>query len=122
MKKEKEFAEICEINCVHENVVNKINSNKKDFEKLDTLSKFFKIFSDETRLKIIWALDKHELCVCDLQAVLNMSQSAISHQLALLKKSNLVKSRKEGRIVFYSLSDWHVVSIFEKGMEHILEE
>jgi len=90
-------------------------------EVLFNLAELFKIFSDSTRVKILWALDESELCVCDISVLLNMTQSAISHQLKVLKQVNLVKSRREGKIVYYSLSDDHVKNIFNQGMIHISE-
>ena len=98
--------------------VEKIMSSDKD---LIALSNFYKILGDKTRISIICALDKHEMCVCDLGALLNMSKSAISHQLRVLKDSNLVKARRDGKIVFYSLSDNHVKTLFEGGLHHIQE-
>ena len=83
---------------------------------------FFKIFSDSTRIKILYALLKSELCVCDLAQVLNMSQSAISHQLRTLKQMDLVRNRREGKTIFYSLADDHITTILSQGMEHIEEE
>ena len=80
------------------------------------------MFGDTTRIRILWALDHAELCVCDIAALLNMTKSAISHQLRQLKQANLVKYRREGKNVFYALSDEHVHIIFEKGLEHIREE
>ena len=85
------------------------------------LSEFFKIFGDTTRIRILFVLFEAELCVCDLAAALQMTQSAISHQLAILKRSRLVKSRREGKSVFYSLADEHVRSIIAQGMEHVEE-
>lgn len=91
-------------------------------EDLYDLSNFFKILGDNTRVRIIWALDEKEMCVCDIAVLLNMTKSAISHQLRLLKQSNLVKFRRDGKVVYYSLKDDHVRDIFEKGMEHIKEK
>ena len=94
------------------------------FEKkcLYDLAELFKVFGDSTRIKIIWALDEAEMCVCDIAFLLNMTQSAISHQLRVLKQAELVKSRREGKIVFYSLEDEHVKQIFDQGLIHISEE
>ncbi len=86
------------------------------------MADFFKIFSDSTRIKILYALLKSELCVCDLAQVLNMSQSAISHQLRTLKQMDLVRNRREGKTIFYSLADDHITTILSQGMEHIEEE
>ena len=88
---------------------------------IKALADFFKMFADPTRGKILWALDQSELCVCDLGEVLGMSKSAVSHQLGTLRKAHLVKFRREGKNVFYSLKDEHVKSILEVGMEHIQE-
>ncbi|NMA65168.1 MAG: winged helix-turn-helix transcriptional regulator [Clostridiaceae bacterium] len=85
------------------------------------LADFFKVLGDSTRAKIISALDISEMCVCDLAVLLNMTKSAISHQLRALRQANLVKHRREGKVVFYSLSDDHVKSVFELGLEHIKE-
>ena len=82
---------------------------------------FFKIFGDSTRIKILWALDRAEMCVCDLAVLLNMTKSAVSHQLKTLRQEKLVKYRKEGKIVYYSLEDDHVKVILEVGLEHIAE-
>ena len=84
-------------------------------------AEFFKALSDGTRIRIIWALDQHELCVCDLASMLEMSVSAISHQLSTLRKASLVKFRRDGKEVFYSLSDGHVRSMLESGIEHTQE-
>ena len=86
------------------------------------MADFFKIFSDSTRIKILYALLKSELCVCDLAQVLNMSQSAISHQLRTLKQMDLARNRREGKTIFYSLADDHITTILSQGMEHIEEE
>lgn len=91
-------------------------------ETLYDLAKLFKVFGDSTRIKILWALDESEMCVCDIAFLLNMTQSAISHQLRVLKQAELVKSRREGKIVFYSLEDEHVKQIFDQGLIHISEE
>lgn len=106
---------------IHKDVVNTI---KKEFPSDDfiiDLAELFKVFGDSTRIKIITALLKKELCVCDIAAIINSSQSAVSHQLRILKQSKLVKHRKEGKIVYYSLDDDHVKEILIKGSEHIEE-
>ena len=90
--------------------------------ELYDLSDFFKVLGDSTRSKIIWALDEHELCVCDLAVLLGMTKSAISHQLRALREANLVVNRRDGKNVFYSLADDHIKQIFEKGLEHIREK
>ncbi|HAQ39728.1 MAG TPA: transcriptional regulator [Clostridiales bacterium] len=86
------------------------------------VSDFFKVLGDSTRSKIIWALDEHEMCVCDLAVLLGMTKSAISHQLRALREANLVVNRRDGKNVFYSLADDHVKQIYEKGLEHIREK
>lgn len=93
-----------------------------DDSELYDLADFFKVLGDSTRIKIMSALDANEMCVCDLAVLLNMTKSAISHQLRSLKQANLVRFRREGKVVYYSLSDDHVRDIFTKGLEHIREE
>ena len=87
----------------------------------ESLADFFKIFADTTRIKILYVLSKHEMCVCDISQLLKTSQSAISHQLRTLKQMKLVKNRREGKTIFYSLSDDHIKSIISQGLEHINE-
>ena len=89
--------------------------------ELYELADLFKVFGDSTRIKILYALYENEMCVYDIASLLNMTQSAISHQLRCLKQSKLVKYRREGKTVFYSLADTHVRTIFDQGMEHIME-
>lgn len=111
----------CDCDVIHADIVDTVRKKMPDENELINLSDFFKVLGDSTRAKIMWALDESEMCVCDLAVLLNMTKSAISHQLSALKRANLVKYRKEGKIVFYSLSDEHVKEIFEKGMDHIRE-
>lgn len=111
----------CDCDVIHEEVVNTVKKKMPDEDELYDLSDFFKVLGDSTRVKIMWALDESEMCVCDLAVLLNMTKSAISHQLRSLKQANLVKYRKEGKVVFYCLTDDHVKAIFEKGLEHIRE-
>lgn len=111
----------CETIQVHSDVVNEVTHNMPDDEMLYDLAEFFKVFADSTRIKIIYALSKSEMCVCDISEILNVSQSAVSHQLRMLKQMKLVKYRREGKSIFYSLSDEHIEDIFNKGMEHICE-
>ena len=92
-----------------------------DEELLYDLADLFKVFSDTTRIKILYVLFESELCVCDIARLLNLTQSAVSHQLRILKASNLVRFRREGKTVFYSLDDNHVRSVLALGMEHVLE-
>ena len=95
--------------------------NSTDEETLYDLAELFKVFGDSTRVKILCVLFEAEMCVCDIAELLSMSQSAISHQLRVLKQSKLVKNRREGKTIFYSLADEHVRAIFNQGMEHIME-
>ena len=111
----------CECSTIHEETAFKVINNLPDIEKLNELADFFKVFGDTTRIRILNSLYEHELCVCDIAYVLEMTQSAISHQLRVLKQARLVKNRKEGKVVFYSLDDDHVKKIIEVGMAHISE-
>lgn len=112
-------AESCSCTIIHEEVVALVKKNLPQEEILFDLAELFKIFGDSTRIKIICALFVSEMCVCDIAALLEMNQSAISHQLRILKQARLVKYRKEGKIVFYSLDDAHVQQIFDCGLAHI---
>ena len=114
-------AECCEVTCVHDDIVRRIRTKMPEEELLKELADFYKVFGDSTRIKILCVLLKAEVCVCDLAEILSMTQSAISHQLRILKQSRLVKSRREGKSVFYSLADGHVRTIIAQGREHILE-
>lgn len=113
--------ERCEFIHAHEDIVGKVNRNMPDDEILYDLAELFKIFGDSTRIKILYVLFEAEMCVCDIAQLLGMTQSAISHQLRALKQSKLVKYRREGKTVFYSLADNHVRSIIDQGMEHVAE-
>ncbi|MBP1565546.1 MAG: winged helix-turn-helix transcriptional regulator [Oscillospiraceae bacterium] len=112
---------LCEENKVHDNIVEKVSGELPKDEIVSDLAELFKIFGDRTRLKILFVLLKEEMCVCDIAHILGMQQSAISHQLRVLKQSRLVKFRKEGKTVFYSLADAHVKTVLSQGMEHITE-
>jgi len=114
--------ELCECNMIHEDVVQRVREQMPAEEPVYEVSELFKVFGDSTRARIICALTIEEMCVCDLSALLNMTQSAISHQLRLLKVSRIVKSRKQGRIVYYSLDDSHIAQIFAMGFDHVMEE
>lgn len=111
----------CEYMCVHDDLVKKVNEIMPTDDALYDLSDLYKIFGDSTRIKILYVLLVSEVCVCDIAQLLNMSISAISHQLRVLKQAKLVKFRREGKIVFYSLADDHVKAIINQGMEHITE-
>ena len=113
--------ELCDNEIIHEEIVTKVKKTFPEDEMIFDLADFYKIFGDTTRVKILYALDKSELCVCDISALLGMSVSAVSHQLKILRDSNLVKTKRDGKIVYYSLSDEHVKSILECGIEHISE-
>ncbi len=113
--------ERCDCEVIHEDTVNRVREKMPLEETLYDLAELFKVFGDSTRIKILWALDEAEMCVCDIAVLLKMTQSAISHQLRLLKQAALVKSRREGKIVFYSLEDEHVKQIFDQGLIHISE-
>lgn len=113
--------ECCDFYQVHESVVKTVNETMPDEDKLYDLADIFKVFGDSTRIKILYVLFESEMCVCDIAQILGMNQSAISHQLKILKQNRLVKSRREGKAVFYSLADGHVRTIINQGMEHIEE-
>ncbi len=118
---ENKAADCCEDNCIHENLLKIVNEKMPAETELYDLSELFKVFGDSTRIRILFVLFEAEVCVCDLANALNMTQSAISHQLRILKANKLVKSRREGKSVFYSLSDDHVRTIIAMGLEHIEE-
>lgn len=106
---------------VHEDIIERVNETMPDDEILYEVADLFKVFGDTTRIKILYVLLESEMCVYDIAQVLNMTQSAISHQLQVLKQNKLVKFRREGKTVIYSLSDSHVSTIIGQGMEHISE-
>lgn len=107
---------------IHQEVVDQVRTQMPEDEVLLDLADSFKLFSDSTRLKILYALMEAEMCVCDISVLLGMSKSSVSHQLRVLKQSNLVKYRKAGRVIYYSLADEHVRTICRTGMEHVTEE
>lgn len=113
--------EVCEQTIVHEDIVNKVKSNMKDENRIIDLAELFKVFGDSTRIKIMCALLQSELCVCDIAAIIGSTVSAVSHQLRILKQAKLVKYKKVGKVVYYSLDDEHVSQIFNKGCEHLDE-
>jgi len=113
---------MCDCDVIHQDVVAKVRRMMPNDNELYDLADFFKVLGDGTRAKILCALDAHEMCVCDLAALLGMTKSAISHQLGALRQANLVKNRRDGKNVFYTLADEHVQAIFEKGLEHIRED
>jgi DNA-binding transcriptional ArsR family regulator len=107
---------------IHQEVVDRVKQVMPDEDLLLDLADTFKLFSDSTRLKILYALMEAEMCVCDISVLLGMTKSSVSHQLRVLKQSNLVKYRKAGRVIYYSLADDHVRTICRMGMEHVLED
>lgn len=118
MEKEKV---LCECNIIHNDAITKAKEILPEENEIYDLADFFKMFGDSTRIKIMCALDNGEMCVCDLAILLGMTKSAVSHQLKSLKQANLVKYRKEGKSVIYSLADDHVKLIVEMGLDHIRE-
>ncbi|WML37639.1 metalloregulator ArsR/SmtB family transcription factor [Clostridium sp. OS1-26] len=120
--KDRNNIENCNCTIIHEDVVSKVKKCIPQEELLYDLADLFKIFGDTTRIKILCALLQAEMCVCDIAALLGMTQSSISHQLRVLKQARLVKYRKEGKVVYYSLEDEHVKSIFDQGLIHISEK
>lgn len=120
MSDEKEIL-CCDSEEIHEELLKIVDETMPDEEELDSLAELFKVFGDPTRIRILFVLFEAEVCVCDLAEALNMTQSAVSHQLRILKQSRLVKNRREGKCVFYSLADDHVRTMIAQGREHILE-
>lgn len=112
---------LCQEKCPHFNLINKVKLSNISRENLLSLSEVFKLFADETRLRIICAILNQELCVCDLCELLELNQSTVSHQLQLLRSSKLVKYRKEGKQVYYSLKDEHIENIIKMALAHITE-
>ncbi len=106
---------------LHPDIVKAVTEKLPDEELLYDVAELFKVFGDSTRVRIICALFESEMCVCDIAGVLNMTQSAISHQLRVLKQARLVKYRRDGKTVFYSLADDHIQTIFNQAFEHIME-
>ena len=113
--------EQCDFIHVHEEIVKRVTKAMPDEDQLMDLADFFKVFADSTRIKILYVLSQAEMCVCDIANLLQMGQSAISHQLRVLKQMRLVKYRRDGKTVFYSLADSHIETILAQGMEHIEE-
>lgn len=109
----------CDFSCTHDAIIGQIRMPDED--TLYDLAELFRIFGDSTRIRILYALFESEMCVCDIAALLGMTQSAISHQLKVLKQSRLIRGRREGKTVFYSLADDHVRTIIDQGVEHVAE-
>lgn len=117
----KVFKDVCTTTIIHGDVVRGAEKSLPSHEILYEVADFFKIFSDTTRIKILWSLFFSEMCVCDICAVLRMKQSAVSHQLRILKQSRLVKNRRDGKSMYYSLDDTHVNNIINQALEHVRE-
>lgn len=113
--------ETCITKGIHEDTIQTVKHQMPDFVELYELADLFKLFGDSTRLSILWALSESEMCVCDICALLRMKQPAVSHQLKNLKQSRIVKSRRDGKVVYYSLDDEHIRRLLDIGMEHVLE-
>lgn len=118
----KQKVECCETVEIHEELLKIVEEKMPPEEELYDLAELYKVFGDSTRIRILFVLFEAEVCVCDLAQALHMTQSAISHQLRILKQNKLVKNRREGKSVFYSLADDHVRSIINQGLEHIQED
>ena len=114
-------SESCSCNVIHNELVENVKNKLPKEETLYDLAELFKVFGDSTRIKIICSLFESEMCVCDLSVLLNISQSAISHQLRVLKSARLVKFRRAGKVIYYSLDDEHIKQIFDAGLHHITE-
>ena len=110
---------MCDCNIIHQSAVDMALKNKPEEVELENLSALFKILGDSTRTKILWILDHHEMCVCDIANVLNMTKSSISHQLAILRETGIIRFRRSGKEVYYTLDDEHISRLYEIGLEHI---
>lgn len=121
MKDKENAIEKCSCNVIHEDIVMRVKDKLPQEEILYDLAEFFKVFGDSTRIKIICALFESEMCVCDLATLLGMTQSAISHQLRTLKAARLVRYRREGKVIYYSLDDEHIKHVFDEGLRHVTE-
>lgn len=120
MTKDKDI-DRCEYLCVHEDAVKEVLAGMPNEDTLFDLAELYKLFGDSTRIRILYALFERELCVCDIARILGLTQTAVSHQLRLLRAGKLVKSRRDGKIVFYSLDDDHVGTILGMGISHLSE-
>ena len=112
----------CDCDTIHDAVVEDVREHMPDEEALLDLADLFKVFGDSTRVKILCALLRAEMCVCDISVLLGMTKSSISHQLRVLRQTKLVKNRRDGKIVYYSLNDEHVETIFNQGLLHVTEK
>ncbi|MDO5717609.1 MAG: metalloregulator ArsR/SmtB family transcription factor [Tissierellia bacterium] len=116
------MSELNDITVMHEDRIRDVRRDMPEDKDLQELANLYKVFGDFTRVRILYALSSSEMCVCDIAVLLDMSQSAISHQLRVLKSTRLVKNRREGKIVYYSLDDDHIKDILSIGLEHVMEE
>jgi ArsR family transcriptional regulator len=116
------FQDRCDCDVIHSEIVKKVKKTMPKDETLFEVGEFFKVFGDSTRVKIICALLTSEMCVCDIAFLLRMTKSSISHQLRILRQAKIVKPRKDGKIVYYSLDDNHVRDIFNQGFDHVGEK
>lgn len=117
----RDLIECCDLIAVHEDILAKVRREMPDEDTLYNLTELFHVFGDSTRMRILYVLFASEMCVCDIATLLGLTQSAVSHQLRLLKGMRLVKSRREGKTVFYALADDHVKTIINQGLEHVGE-
>ncbi|MGZ4951925.1 MAG: ArsR/SmtB family transcription factor [Halobacteriota archaeon] len=115
------MSEICDVFCINKEAVDAVRARMLDDQLVEDAAEVFRVLGDPTRMRLLYALAQRELCVCDLSAVLDMTQSAISHQLRVLRSARLVRHRKVGKIVYYSLADAHVVQLMEIGVDHARE-
>ena len=113
--------ETCMTKCIHQDTVLRVRRQMPEQEELYPLADFFKLFADSTRISILWALSESELCVCDLCALLGMKQPAVSHQLKNLKQARVIKARRDGKVIYYSLDDDHIRKLLNLGVEHLNE-
>ena len=118
----RKYAEVCEEVCTHPEILDRVKPEMPDEERLYDLAELFKVFGDTTRIRILYTLFEAEMCVSDIAELLSMTQSAISHQLRILKQAHLVRNRREGKTVYYFLDDDHVRTVIGQGMEHIEEK
>ena len=121
MAKRSAVVDRCDCSVIHETIVRKVRKRMPKEELLFDLAELFKVFGDSTRVRIISALLHSEMCVCDIASLLGMSKSSISHQLRILRQTRLVKYRRDGKVVFYTLDDRHIRSIFRQGLAHVDE-
>ena len=112
----------CDCEVIHQDVVNKVKEKMSDDSEYITLASLFKIFGDSTRIKILHALRQNEMCVCDIASLLKLTKSAVSHQLRTLRQTKIVKSRRSGKEIFYSLDDEHIKKIYQMALEHLKED